>query len=372
MTNLVKSAERRIRRGVITGLSGLIRRSSNPPQPDQLRHAKVLLIRQDRIGDVLVSTPLIAALKRHHPTLRLDILVSRNNHMVVDGIPEIDKRWVYTKSLFRSASLIRRIRAERYDVAIDLMDNPSATSTVLCLLAAARWTIGISKENEFIYDVKVPLLSRREVHIVRRIAELLRPFGIDPDKEHLQIAFDPGERAGTIAHRALVGQGIPEGRALCVNISAGSSSRFWGVEQYTNLLTRLESEFPKLQCVIACKPGDEHHARTIAGRVRQATVLQPTTDFLVFAAQIRSMAYVITPDTAIVHLAAAFGVPCVVMYIQTDPDLRIWDPYGVPHASLISRVDSLGEIGPGQVFAAIASLMKTHPAPRRLTPVKKR
>ena len=63
---------------------------------------------------------------------------------------------------------------------VDMIDNPSVTSTILCLLFGAKWNVGIDKDNNYVYDISVPMLSRRETHIVDRIAQLLVPFHIDP------------------------------------------------------------------------------------------------------------------------------------------------------------------------------------------------
>jgi len=370
--SLVKMAEYRLRKAVIGALSALVRRSSPPPGPQDLHGAKILLIRQDRIGDILVSTPFIAALARHYPTASLDMLVSTNNHMVVEGIPQIRQRWIYAKSFGSLIMLLRNIRKERYDVAIDLMDNSSATSTIFCLLSGARWTFGISKENEFIYDVKVLRLSRRDVHIVRRIAELLRPFDIDPDREELRIFYEPGHEASQRSQRALAGQGLSGKKCICINMSAGSSSRFWGIDNYISLVQKLEKAYPAMEVVIVCAPGDTRSSATVAQASSRSRLLAPTHDFQEFASNIRAMACIITPDTAVVHLAAAFKVPCIALYIQTESNLRIWEPYHSPHRSLISRENSLRSIPVDEVLRATTSLLREHPAVRRRNPVKKR
>jgi len=370
--SVTKSAEHRLRRAVIAGLSRLVRRSSPPPQPSDLSKARVLLIRQDRIGDVLVSTPLINELKRRRPDVTLDILVSTNNQVAVDGIPSIRKRWVYRKSLFPIIALLRGIRRERYDVVMDLMDNPSATSTVLCLFSGARWTIGIAKENEYVYDVKVPLLSRRDVHIVRRIAELLRPFGIVPSESDLRLSYQTGSDADARAWEILRAAGCDGKRTLCVNISAGSPNRYWGTDRYAEFLQACESAFPAYAIAIVCSPIDRPTAEALCASAHRTILLPPTDRFRDFAALLKHMACIVTPDTAVVHLAAAFGVPSVVMYIQTDPDLRVWEPYGSPHRSLVSREDSLHSILPEDVLQAVRELLTAGQRRSTRRPVKKR
>lgn len=66
--------------------------------------------------------------------------------------------------------------------------------------------------------------------------------------------------------------------------------------------------------------------------------------------------FLITPDTSAVHLAAAFGVPLVVLYVQSNKGLRVWDPYGVEYESIVADVDDLKVIPAERVFKAFCAL----------------
>src|SRR6266702_3855631 len=119
-----------------------------------LGHApRMLLLRQDRIGDVLVSVPVIRALRHDYPDARIDMLFSRTNFGVRQAVePYIDRAWRYDKSPARALGLWWALRRARYDVVVDLMDNPSANSHLVARACVAR------------------------------IAKLLLPFGIDSAK----------------------------------------------------------------------------------------------------------------------------------------------------------------------------------------------
>jgi ADP-heptose:LPS heptosyltransferase len=268
--------------------------------------------------------------------------------------------------------LIRSLRRERYDIAIDLMDNPSATSTLFCVLAGARWSIGLEKENAFAYDVRVPLLSRRDVHIVRRIAELLRPFGIDPSAIQLRMCYIPDKRSISSAEAFLRDSGGPNGVLLGINMSAGSKSRYWGSEKYAQLVSRIGKAWPSWKVFLFSKPGDEAHAVAVAKGQKNVRVVTPSDRFMDFAALLGRMSVLITPDTAAVHLASANGIPCVVMYVQMDTSLRIWDPYDTPHRALLSRTDTLESVTVTQVFDALSDLCgETYAAEHTRRPAKK-
>lgn len=366
--SLLKSSEQLFRSVLLRILARLVRRQAPAPSAIQLSKARILLIRQDRIGDVLVSTPFVSALSRRLPACTLDMLVSNNNVAAVEGVDGLRHAWIYTKNIVESIRLIRNIRRERYDVAVDLMDNPSATSTVFVLLSGARWTMGLDKANAFAYDIRVPLLSRKDVHIVDRIAELLRPFGIDPSKEDLRIRFSVGAKHAEEARR-LLGKTRAK-RLIGLNISAGSEARYWGTDRFTELVRGLHRAFPRSRVVLLSKPSDRLRAESIAAADASYATAISSSSFGVFAALARECSLLITPDTSAIHLAAAYKVPCIGLFIQTDPALRIWAPYRSPHRSLTSKIDSLSPITPESVIAAARELMtSTRPgrsrAPRR-------
>ena len=94
--------------------------------------ARILLLRQDRIGDVLVSVPVIRALRSHFPTSTIDMVLSMNNISVRQAVaPYINDVILYKKGLLGLLKTRSALRGVRYDVVVDLTDNASSTSAIL-------------------------------------------------------------------------------------------------------------------------------------------------------------------------------------------------------------------------------------------------
>ncbi len=323
---------------------------------------KFLFVRQDRIGDVLISTPLFFVLRKRYPSAVLDVLLSVNNHFALSNDPIIRKRWIYEKNLFSAIKMVMGIRRERYDFVIDLMDNPSATSTVICLLSGSRWNVGLDKENRQVYDIVVPMLSRKATHIVDRIAQLLVPFGIDPSREELRVRYVVGESARQFGCSVLEQFGMMRGKMVGINISAGHDVRFWGVDNFRTLITLLQKKSPRRPILLLFKPSHAHQAQQIVHGFDHVYLSPKTDSFDKFAALVSVLGLLITPDTSAVHLAAAFDIPAVVLFVQSNKNLRIWDPYKSPSVNLVSDIDDLRLISPRDVARA-ASRLATHRRP---------
>ncbi|MBM4168285.1 MAG: glycosyltransferase family 9 protein [Ignavibacteria bacterium] len=355
--NLLKALEVSFRRMLIRLLRGFSRRSRPLPTDWDFDSSKFLFVRQDRIGDVLVSTPLFHAIKKRYPKAVLDVVLSPNNVMAIGNEQLVRTRWVYRKNPIAAIALIRRLRRQKYDFVIDLMDNPSATSTLLVLTSGGSWTIGLEKSNAYAYDIVVPLLSRTDVHIVERIAAILTVFGIEPIHERLQIRYETTKESDRRAEDLLRESRASTRQVVAINISAGSETRFWGIENYKSLLKKLRERIPTCSFLLLHKATDGTRAREIASAVPNVLV-PPKTSFDEFAALIKHSDILITPDTAAVHLAAAFDIPSIVLYVQSDPTLRIWEPYGSLAECLVTPVDDLTTISVGQVVEAFERLQR--------------
>jgi ADP-heptose:LPS heptosyltransferase len=369
----LKPVEIGFRRFLVRLLGLLVKRSRPLPPSIDFSSRKYLFVRQDRIGDVLVSTPLIHALKERYPNASIDFLLSSNNHFVLENEPLVRKRWIYKKTLASAIDILKKVRKERYDFVIDLMDNPSATSTVLCALAGGRWNVGLSKENAYTYDIPVPLLSRKETHIVDRLAMLLTVFGIKRSDLALKIHYNLLPESRKFADAFLKERRHAGKNLIGINISPGAGTRFWGVDNYGELIQWLLRHFPESQIVVLYQPTDVVVARNIAETFSAVLLSPETKTFDQFAALVQSLWMLITPDTSAVHLAAAFSVPSVVMYVQSNKELRIWEPYGSLSETVVTDVDDLRRISQSEVFEAVdrlaskiesASLETPHITPR--------
>lgn len=327
-----------------------------PGRPLELgERPAILLLRQDRIGDVLVSVPVIRALRAAWPKARIDMVMSPNNVGVRRAIdPFVDDVVVYRKSLLSLVALRRRLRAGAYDVVVDLMDNPSSTSGLLVGMTAARYAVGIDKLNAGVYTHVVPLRDRASVHIVERLAPLLWAFGIDDAATDLHLAYPLSASDHEAGRRR---SGIDSTRpTLLVNVSGSDPSRMYPIDRTIEVVNAVGERHPGLDIVLAGAP---HHTERLqaVGAATGRPVLPPDPSFHGFVAMVAGADMIWTPDTSIVHVAAGLGIPSVVLFRQDDPGLLPWFPYGVPHRSCVDPT-GIANITTADVVHAIDALVE--------------
>jgi ADP-heptose:LPS heptosyltransferase len=224
-------------------------------------------------------------------------------------------------------------------------------------MAGAKHNVGLQKENSYVYDIVVPMPSRKDTHIVDRISRLLAPFNIDAGNETLEIKYTVSEESRAFADDFISSSNIQNKPVIGINISAGGKSRYLGTENYRRLISYIISKYPSVPVVILFKPSDAGRAKNITDGFNRVLLSPMTEKFDQFAAIIERMALIISPDTSVVHLVSAFKIPSVIMYVQSDLNLNIWEPYNVECETLVTDVDDLSTIPVDRIITSFDNMI---------------
>jgi heptosyltransferase-2 len=279
--------------------------------------ARILVVQSGFLGDVVLTTPLLGALRRRFPSARLAMLVTPaaaplvRHHPALDAVLVDDKRG---RSLAGVVALARRLRAERFTVAIAAHKSVRTALALRCAGIVRR--IGFAgAPGARLYTDRVPRPLER--HDRDRMLELLGPLGGLPgaaEDLHPWVALDAATRARA---EALLGSALASGRPLA-GICPGSvwATKRWPAPAYGALVLWLEDR--GYRCVLL---GGENE-RALTAAVRDAAGgcgidLAGQTDAALLAATLACVALVVTNDSAPMHLAAAAGIPQVAIFCAT-------------------------------------------------------
>lgn len=319
----------------------------------------------ERIGDVLVGIPVIRALRRRYPDARIDLLVSRANGAVRDAVaPFVTQVWCYDKTVGSAVRLLRALRAAQYDVAVDLLDHPSTTAQLVIRWCRPRAAVGLLHGESGLYTHAAPTLDAATIHPVERFAQLLLPFGIDPAVEPLDLEYRLGAEDVAGAKRLLG----PSARPLRfgVNISGRQPERYWGRTNFVAVIRHLAARDPRFAASVCGTPGDAREVGLVA-EAADVPAVPPCATFGAFAAVIHEFDLLLTPDTAVVHLAAAWKLPTVALY-AAEPGVAPWVPYRSPHRAVVGE-RGIPAIAVDPVLAAVDALVdEQFGAPAAATP----
>ena len=340
----LKPIELFFRRAFLRSLGRKGRKRPNALDAESLipESPSILILRQDRLGDVLMSTFFLAALREHYPKSRIAMLLGKNNREVIPLLPFPCETFLYSKNLLADFKMLRKIRHEKFDMVIDLTDKASVTSSILLSQIGAKLRVGIEKENSVVYDITVPRPSQTEVHITERVAKLLRPFGIDP----ATVDRRPRLNLNVQRQKGRVGLNVS---SRTVDRSAPASA---SAEIARGALALGFSEV-----IVFAAPHDRSRGEEtvqIANDPRINLAEQKPT-FSEFAEQIASCEYLITVDTSVIQIAAAAGIPMVLMF-KPMSDEHPWTPVGVPY-EFYTQHPSLASLEPQPVLDLFKKLI---------------
>jgi ADP-heptose:LPS heptosyltransferase len=308
-----------------------------PPASSDYR---VLFIRYERIGDMIMATSLIRNIAMALPSGKVDVLATPTTAPVLEGNPYVGKVLVLERRSVQSyGQLMRRLHRERYTVMIDgRINNPRIfTSTPLLMFAGRpRFRVGAGGNSKpRIYNVSVPEWDRVE-HYIEGSKELAVPFGVNPDAVDWQpeIFLSPEERARAEEKwnqaRSLAGTseaaaaGIT--KRLLVNLSASEPKRRWPDGKFIATLQAARDRAPNMPIVVIGLPVEWESVQNVANAVHALPVETPRLRDAI--ALVGAADLVFTPDTSISHAASAFRKPSVVLLKREHRPYAPWNTPG--------------------------------------------
>src|SRR4029078_13298122 len=146
------------------------------------RPFRVLFLRHDRAGDMVVSTGVMRGIAHSHATITLDVLASPGNAPIIHGGDFVHEIVVFDKKKIGDyLSTLLRLRRARYDAVVDCMVTaPSVTTLLLIFASGARYRVGIAgRGNDAAFNLAVPGEINPNAHMVDRLAALARAFDVE-------------------------------------------------------------------------------------------------------------------------------------------------------------------------------------------------
>jgi ADP-heptose:LPS heptosyltransferase len=381
-----RSFERRVKAFTIRALGRLLPSHGprdTPPDWEKGPH-RVLYLRYDRIGDMVLATGIIKAIVAAHPTVTVDVLASRGNAAVLRGNPNVDRVvTIDRRRPWSYLSALARLRRVHYDAVVDAMVmSPSLTTMLLMWGSGARHRIGVAdRGNDFALTLPVPPV-RDAVHYVDHSAAVLAAFGVDPYQDRVRAGrARPGDQDGGVApsaERTDWGVWLPEifltpeerqrgearwraamrgdrrAKRLVVNVSAGAGWRYWPDAHFIATLTRLRVLHPDLDMMVIGAPEDEERMERIARA--SGVPVAATSHYRDMMALVAASDVAFTADTSVTHIASAFGKPAVAMFGRGRAGL--YGQYGVAGHPVSTPGTSLDTLEVEPVVAAVEEILQ--------------
>ena len=290
---------------------------------DPSARPKILLVRLRRIGDVVMTTPSITALKEALPQASLSYVIEEPYRRLVEGSPYLDRVIILPSrqgfsGLIRSAKQIRR---EKYDAVIDFHGGPRAA--FLTFFSGASLKIGYKlKYKSFIYDLRIPRSSGNGYsHSVENHAALVRALGLTlPEPLPPLFLPQPRQEEKEKIDKFWAENRLGDAKVIIIHIGAGNEFRDWGAKNLAGLAGLLSRQ-AGVRVILVGSASDQGRAKEILKNSRSPLLsLAGELNLIELREVISRASLFVGTDSGPMHIAAATPTPIVALFGPTLPE----------------------------------------------------
>lgn len=337
---------------------------------------RILIVKRDKLGDLLLTTPVLDHLAAVAPGAEIHLLANDYNAWVAQDHPALARTWTYQRArtgrrlrlgaLAAQLPLLLRLRRQRYDWALVMGGDESHRAIWRALAVGARRVVAYVHDPAD-YDSRLtdPLPPPIAGHETMRMLKLLAPLGFDVPPAPPAPAFTLPAASAAFAAHWLAGRGIEAGRYVVLGLGARRAKKQPSADQAVRWTGRLHADFG-LPTVLTwtpgaadnpAYPGDDALAQAVLDRAGAHVhpFRGPIGDALglIFSARTTVM-----PDSGLMHFAAAS--PGGVLGLFADPQdsapAARWAPLGA-RARHIEAAKAVAELSDDDVFAVLRPLL---------------
>ncbi len=290
-----------------------------------LENKKILLVRNDNLGDLICTTPAIEALRKKYPNSQIDIVVNSYNHSAIVNNPFVNKIYCYTKSKHKKALLdkikvsfekikiLLDIKKEKYDAAIVFRSDYSKSAELFANITNATYKIGVKnlkgKDN---FNIHIAVNQNHEVEFC---FDCLNPLEIKHN----------GEKTYFHIEDKYIKKYKKYYDSVVFHISARMKPNQMSYEKLKKILLKLD-----LEIVITADPKDWEIAKKLENETK--AIFIRTKSFLDWAGVIKNAKFFITLEGGAMHIAPALGIKTMALFGCSD--INRWHPWGYKHLVL--------------------------------------
>ncbi len=328
-------------------LKRIMGRQGSETPVDLTKVKKILFLRHDRIGDMIVTTPIFRTIRQQYPLLKIGVLAAETNEEIIRYNKAIDVIHILQKRRIKRFFTLLKIRHENYDVVVNFIFNRT-TSIALLLNFIAKKSITVSQGDEKyrFYFNRYCTLPRSVQPMTYLYADMMRIiFSMRLKSENLkyEIVVDNDSRAHVagflFTHDVQVKSDAQCCKYIVFNLSASIPKNKISKNQAGKIIALLNLT-GGYRIVLVTAPEDKEmraYSETVCRTTNCIRFMQKGYGSLLeLAALIESASLVLSPDTSIIHFASAMKTP-VIGFFTPLQGMKEWFPFNVKHTCVIAQ-----------------------------------
>lgn len=337
---------------------------------------KILIVKRDKLGDMLLTTPMLGWLRQALPDAQLHVLANDYNAWVIDGNPHVDRIWALPRvrhagklrigAALQTARMLWQLRRQKFDWVLVGNGEESPRAIERGLSVGGRRTVSYCKEPSQWRRLSDPLPVPQDMHESRRLAFLAAPMGVQvPDVLPAPVYVLP-QTGHAFAQQWLATNGLVDGGYVVLGLGARRAKK----QPSTSQVLQWSAEIARrwgLKTVFMWTPGKSDNALYPGDDdVAEPVLAANSPDIVPFRGPLdEAIALVwhartsLFPDSGLMHFAAASPGGVLGFFAETDvsPAPSQWGPIG-PKAQYLEAEHSVSDLASDAVLARLALLIE--------------
>lgn len=270
---------------------------------------RILLVQLGTVGDMVLATPIFRSLRKAYPNATIEVITSIINSPIIDDNPYINKYYVLDKSPLKLIPLFFTLRRQQYDYLIDPKDHYSSESRYIAKFINATTKIGFNPPKKHYFDLPInSAKDNKNLHLTERILLPLKHLNIHFDETDTKIEIFLSPESLIYTKEFL--NKLPNRTNIMLNLSAGSFDRMWDETKWNEFLNYINRNDYNL--ILTFMPKHKQIAKNILSKHKLHIFTPRGLKDIISLINLSDI--IITPDTAIVHIASAFNKPLLSIY----------------------------------------------------------
>jgi ADP-heptose:LPS heptosyltransferase len=285
------------------------------------------VIQLGRIGDMILMTPLFSEIKKMFPESLLHVYAGPSNYSIILNNPNIDLVKKIEKSPFGLIKTLFNLKFLKYNIWIDPKDHFSNESRIIASIVNSNLKIGFNPDNKKQVFDKSIFIPKNSVHHVEISLNALIPLGYEKPnvlpKPELFTDANSDNYVSEFLNNVV-------GKYAVLNISGSAEHKMWNNKNWIKFLEEINLDLPIILCFA---PNEKPRAYDLAKSFPNLNIFN-SRNINDMVSLIAGCEFLITPDTAVVHIAAAFNKPVFGLYSGLDEFYAKFHPLSDNHCAV--------------------------------------
>ena len=324
----------------------------------------ILLLRYDRIGDMVITTAVFRELKLAYPNCNISVLASKANKDVLVNNPYIDQIIInYKNNLFADLFSLLKLRKQKIDVCVEFDHSVVLHAIIRLRIINPKKIISVVKDGRYgltgdellMYDYYTE--KPKNTHFRDIWLKTLTPFGVKPKSNGYDLFYSDNQEKSALNFLKQYSSGFLIG----INLEGAVKGKKIQKTELAKICRGINNVNDNIQIIVLARPNDLQRVSKIVKEMGLNYVVPSykTKTILDVAALIKNLDIVITPDTSIVHIASVFDTPIVTIHEENQDSYQLFSPISSLNRTVFSpKKDSIDGFDVAKVIEFSNELIK--------------